>query len=158
MNKKNILFLKISLILIAVATFLLCIFWLPGLAERTAIANPEYAYLKYPILIMVYITAIPFYTAFYNAYGILNNIKSGEVFTQKPVGSLKTIRNCAISELMIYIILSAFLFFQNALHPGIAIAFAIIQFTALIIAVFAGVLIELLNKAIELKDDNDLTI
>ena len=158
MNKKNILFLKVSLILIAVVTILLCIFWLPGLAERTAISNPEYAYLRYPILIMIYITAIPFYIAFYRAYGILNNIKRGEVFTHKPLGSLKIIRNCAISELAIYIILSLFLFSQDALHPGIAIAFAIIQFTALIIAVFAGVLIELLNKAIELKDDNDLTI
>ena len=158
MNKKNIFILKVSLFLIAIITLILCLFWLPNLAERVAKANPEYAYLKYPVLILVYITAIPFYLAFYQAYKILNSINNGETFTDKPLDSLGIIKNCALSEIVIYLILTIFLLSQNALHPGVLIPFVAIMFAASIIAVFVSVLKELLGTAIEIKSENDLTV
>lgn len=158
MKKSNILFLKSVVIIISIIILILSIFWLPWMANYTAKLYPEYAHLKYPVLIGVYLTGVPFYIALFKAYMLLNHIEDGNAFSEKSVVILKDIKKCAFSEVIMYGVLLLFLLIQKALHPGIAIILCAIMFTAFTISVFAAVIQELLNTAIEIKTENDLTV
>lgn len=151
-------FLKLSVLFIGVIILLLCIFWLPWEARRTTEMFPEFAYLKYPVLLGLYITAIPFFIALYQFLKLLIYVEENSAFSELAVTSLKKIKYCANIITVLYIIGFFFLIFQNALHPGIAlIAFAII-FTAIIISLFSAVLQAILKNALDIKSENDLTI
>ena len=94
----------------------LCLTWLPQTASLSAEMYPEYAYLKYPILIGMYITAIPFFFAVYQAIRFLNTDEN-----IIAVNSLSYIKTCAYIIIILSVIGFAFLISQNVLHPGIAL-------------------------------------
>ncbi|GIP32084.1 DUF2975 domain-containing protein [Paenibacillus sp. J2TS4] len=151
-------FLKFAIVIIGIVALSLCIFWLPVLARNTAEINPDYAYLRYPVLIGVYITAIPFYIALYQALKLLHHIEKQNAFSELAVESLKHIKHCAVAIIILYVIGVTFLLFQNVLHSSIAMMGAIIIFATSSVAVFAAVLQELLKNALEIKSENDLTV
>ncbi|MFJ7738356.1 DUF2975 domain-containing protein [Lysinibacillus sp. NPDC097287] len=112
--------------------------------------NPEYAYLRFSVLIGLNITAIPFCLALYQALKLLNYINSENGFSERSVISLKQIKNYAMIIIILYVMGMIFLISQNALHPGITIICFVI--------IFAAVLQELLRSSLEIKGENDLTI
>lgn len=158
MKRGSLLFLKVTIFLLGLIILLLAIFWLPWLAHLSAELNPEYAYLQYPVLIGIYITALPFFTALYQSLKLLNYIEHGDAFSSPSVFSLKRIKYCAIAINILYLIGMFLLVLQNALHPGVAMIGLTISFASATIAVFAGVLEQLLKNALEIKSENDLTV
>ncbi|MFD1739581.1 DUF2975 domain-containing protein [Bacillus salitolerans] len=64
MKKGTTTFLKAAIIIIGFFVFALCI-WVPGLARSAAELNPEYPYLKIPVLVGLYIAVIPFFLSLY---------------------------------------------------------------------------------------------
>mgnify|MGYP001226934001 CR=1 FL=1 len=158
MKKGKTTFLKLAVVTIGSIFLILCIFWLPWLARNTVEMNPEYGYLRYPVLIGVYTTVIPFYIALYQALKILNLIENESAFSELAVESLKYIKYCAITLIILYVIGLTLLGFQDAFHSSIVIIGAIIIFAASAIALFAAVLQELLINALEIKSENDLTV
>jgi len=158
MRKGTTAFLKIAIFMIGLFVIVFCSFWLPGLASDAEKMNPEYAYLKLPVLLGLYITAIPFFLALNRAWRLLNDIESGNAFSERSVTFLRHIKNCATTIMIMYISGILLLAVNNALHPGIAVVGIIIIFATLVIAVFAAVLQELLRSALEIKEENDLTV
>ena len=158
MRNSTLTFLKVVLLIIAMVTLGLCTFALPSLAGNTAEMYPEYAFLKYPILIGLYFTVIPFFFAIYESYKLLNIIKDKNAFSESALISLRHIMICAITITTLYAIGFLIMAVSNALHPGIAILGLVIIFASLVIAVFSAVLRELLRSAIELKIENELTV
>nr|WP_156505916.1 DUF2975 domain-containing protein [Bacillus sp. SJS] len=154
----KITFLKITIFIIGLTILSLCIFLLPNLARDAAVMDPENAYLKIPVLMGLYLTAIPFFLALYQALKILNYIKRKDAFTDLSVISLGYVRNCAIAIIVLYVIGMIMLTVLNALHPGIALLGIVIIFASLVIAVFSAILQELLRNAIQLKSENELTV
>lgn len=158
MKRGTIISLKLAIFVIGIIMLGLCVIWLPWMAKNAAEMNPEYAYLRLPVLVGMYITAIPFFVALYQSLKLLRYIESGNAFSELVVISLKHIKHCAMGIIILYIIGFFFLVSQSALHPGIAIIGLAIIFGAFIIAVFAAVLQELLRNALEMKSENDLTV
>lgn len=158
MKRGTIISLKLAIFVIGIIMLGLCVIWLPWMAGSTAEMYPAFAYLKFPVLIGMYITAIPFFAALYQSLKLLRYIESGNAFSELVVISLKHIKHCAMGIIILYIIGLFFLVSQSALHPGIAIIGLAIIFGAFIIAVFAAVLQELLRNALEMKSENDLTV
>lgn len=158
MKRGTTIFLKITIFIIGAIVLALCLFWLPEQASKAAEMNPEYAYLRFPILIGLYMTAIPFFLALYQAWKLLNYIERGNAFSKSSVSSLRLIKNYAILIISLYGIGMLLLTLCNALHPGIAIIGIVIVFATLVISVFAAVLQELLRSALEIKTENDLTV
>ncbi|WP_240378190.1 DUF2975 domain-containing protein [Bacillus piscicola] len=158
MKQGTTLFLKVAVFYIGITVLALCIFLLPWLANDTAEMYPEFAYLRYPILIGLYITAIPFFIALYEALRLLNYIDRKNAFSDLSVNALRNIKYCAITISILYVIGTIFLLTQNALHPGIAIIAFTIIFSSIIIAVFAMVLQKLFKSALDIKLENDLTV
>ncbi|GGP16380.1 DUF2975 domain-containing protein [Oceanobacillus neutriphilus] len=158
MKRGTTIFLKAIVILIGLTVLTLCIFLLPWLANDTAKMFPEYAYLKYPVLIGLYVTAIPFFIALYQAFRLLNRIDNNTAFSEFSVKALNNIKYDAMIISFIYIIGAVFLLIVNALHPGIALIGLTIILASAVIAVFAEVLQRLLRNAIDMKSENDLTV
>ena len=158
MKRMTTAFLKVTVCIIGIIIIALSIFWLPWLANSTVEMFPEFSYLQYPVLIGLYVTSLPFLYALYQSFKILNYIEEGNAFSELSVKSLNYIKFCAVVISILYVIGAIFLMSQNALHPGIAIIGVIIVFTSFVIAVFSAILQKLLQHALDIKCENDLTV
>lgn len=158
MKHGSTLFLKIAVFLIGTPVFILCIVGLVSLVKNPA--NPEYAYILYPIVTGMFLTTIPFYFALYQAFKLLGYIDKNEAFSQFSVEALKKIKFCAITISGVYVVLMPFMFLlaDKDDAPGVVVMGAVPIFAAIVIAVFAAVLQRLLQVAIDIKSENDLTV
>lgn len=158
MKLRSTLFLKSAVFLIGVPIFALCTFGLFWLVKNPA--SPDYANLIYPIIIGIYLTAIPFYSALYQAFRLLGYIDTNMAFSELSVRALKYIKHCAITISTVYVVIMplVFLLAEKDDAPGLIIIGMVPIFASIVIAVFAAVLQRLLQEAIDIKSDNDLTI
>ncbi|MEI4619982.1 DUF2975 domain-containing protein [Bacillus pfraonensis] len=158
MKQVSTLFLKIAVMLIGIPILALCIFGLPWLANNPV--NPDYAYILYPILIIMYVSVIPFFVALYQAFRLLSYIDKNKAFSKLSVKALKNIKYCAITISLLYAVGMPFFYFMAEIDdaPGIILIGLVIIFASMVIAVFAAVLQKLLKEAIDIKSENDLTV
>lgn len=158
--KRETLFLKIVIFLIGIPVLGLSIFWLPWIANIAADINPELVYTKYLFLMSIYATAIPFFVALYQGFKLLSYIDKNIAFSELSVNSLKTIKYCAITISILYVVgMPLFILMAQADDaPGIVALGLVITFASIVIAAFAAILQKLLKNAVDLKSENDLTI
>lgn len=159
MKQGSTLFLKIAVLMIGTPVLALCIFGLPVLAKEATESNSEFAYVLYGFIVM-YVTAIPFFFALYQAFKLLSYIDKNKAFSELSVKALKKIKYCAITISILYVPGLPFFYKVAMLEdaPGIMLIGLGIIFASTIIAVFAAVLQRLLQEAINIKSENDLTI
>ena len=154
MKQVSTLFLKAVVVIIGLLVLAVCIFVLP--AGITSDKTGYYA----PILIGLYIPAIPFFFALYQTMKLLGNIDTNKAFSELSVRILKNIKYCAIiisglcSAGMTYIYYAA----ERDEAPGVILSGVIIIGASTVIATFAAVLHRLLQDALEIKSENDLTV
>jgi len=158
MKRGSTLFLKLALIIIAVPVLALAITGAIYLINHPA--DPDYDQLLYPIVIGLYVSTIPFYLAIYQAFKLLNYIDRNLAFSQVSVAALTKIKYSSIMFSAIYVVILPFFFMVAELDdaPGLIIIGGIPVFASLVIAVFAAVLQRLLQEAIHIKSENDLTV
>jgi hypothetical protein len=156
--KRETLFLKVAVILIGIPILGLCILGLPWLANNPV--NPDYAHILYPIVIGMYVSAIPFYIALYQAFKIISYIDKNNAFSELSVKALKNIKYCAITISTLYVVMLPFVYLvaEKDDAPGLIIIGMVPIFASTVIAVFAAVLQKLLKNAIDIKSENDFTV
>ena len=137
-----------------------CIFAVPAISSGVGVEWPELAYLKYPILIAGYLTAIPFFIALYQAFKLLSYIDKNTAFSVASVKALKYIKYCGIAMSILYFAGMPILFqiadADDA--PGLVLIGLALATAPLVVAVFAAVLQKLLQNAIDIKSENELTV
>lgn len=160
MKYGSTLFLKTAVILIGFPVIALCIFLVPEIASFAVELFPDKAYIKYLVLIDLYATAIPFYFALYQSFKLLHYIDKNKAFSELSVKALKNIKYCAIGFSSLYVVgMPIFYLIADADDaPGIILIGLGIIFASLVVAVFAAVLQKLLQEAIDIKSENDLTV
>ncbi|WP_156289834.1 DUF2975 domain-containing protein [Oceanobacillus salinisoli] len=160
MKRGSTLFLKLALIIIGIPVLALCIYMLPIIVRNLAEGMSGLDYVILGILIIMYVTAIPFYVALYQAFKLLSYIDGNKAFSELSVRALKKIKNCAITIGGLYILsLPLFYIFAELDDaPGVVIIGMMLVFAPMVIAVFAAVLQRLLQEAIHIKSENDLTV
>ncbi|MDR4887922.1 DUF2975 domain-containing protein [Fredinandcohnia sp. QZ13] len=157
-ERGNTLFLKVAIFFMGIVVLALCIFWLPWVANDLAVKNVEFAYLKYPLLIGIEVTLIPYLFALYQGFKLLSYIDKNNAFTHKSVQSLTIIKYCAAIISAWYVIGFFFVISQNAGNPGVLLIALVIIFACFVVSVFAAVLQKLLKNAIAIQEENDLTV
>ncbi|OIK20270.1 MULTISPECIES: DUF2975 domain-containing protein [Bacillus] len=159
MKKATTFFLKLAVILIGIPVLAFCIFSAPKIGDFAGDLYPELAYMKSLILILLYGAAVPFYFALYQAFNLLRYIDQNTAFSELSVKALKNIKCCAITISIWYVFgLPLFHFIGKKVDPPIGFVGLIIIFASLVIAIFAAVLQRLLQEAINIKSENDLTV
>ena len=156
--KRETLFLRVAVILLGIPVVAFSAVALPMLMSNPV--NPAYAHLLYPMVLILYITVIPFFIALYQAFQLLNYIDKNQAFSEISVKALNKIKYCAITISALYIVMMPFTFFvaEKDDAPGLILFGMIPIFAAMVIAIFAAVLQKLLNNAILIKSETDLTI
>ncbi|ALC89061.1 hypothetical protein AM500_04085 [Bacillus sp. FJAT-18017] len=158
MKRGSTLFLRLALFLIGTPVLACGSFGLYWLMRNPA--NPEYAHILYPIVIGMYVSAIPFFTALYQALKLLGFIDKNQAFSDLSVNALRKIKISAMVFSGVYVVILPFVFMVAELDdaPGLVIVGMVPVFAGLVIAVFAAVLQRLLKEAIDIKSENDLTV
>ena len=160
MGKVTTLFLKLAVILLGVPVFALCIFAVPEMADLATKLLPETTFIIYFVYIAFDTSAIPFYIALYQAFKLLRTIDENKAFSNLSVNALMKIKYCAIAISILHAaVLPLFYLYANVDDaPGVIFVGLIVPFASVIIAVFAAVLQKLLQEAINIKSENDLTV
>ncbi|MFJ7649402.1 DUF2975 domain-containing protein [Lysinibacillus sp. NPDC097279] len=152
-------FLKVFLFLAGIAVLALCIFLVPRIANFSSTLYPNIALMKYPIFIVMYGAAVPFYFALYQTFNLLRYIEENTAFSDLSVKALKNIKYCAVTISGFYIVgMPLFSFIAKKVDPPVGFIGLIIIFASFVIAVFAAILQRLLQEAINIKSENDLTV
>ncbi|CAH0214065.1 hypothetical protein SRABI80_02128 [Peribacillus frigoritolerans] len=68
------------------------------------------AYVVYGLLMVMYVSAIPFYFALYQSFNLLSYIDKNQAFSELSVRALKKIKKCAITISGLYVVALPFVF------------------------------------------------
>ncbi len=158
MKQPSTLFLKIVLVLIAIVT-LAGMLWFPQIEGRAANLDLISIYSN-PFIIYLYIASTPIFIGLYQALTLLNLIDANKAFSQQAVNTLKNMKFAALSLIgfiavaLIYIRLFA----QGDDPAGPTVLGISMIFAFGIIATAAGLFQKLLQNAVDIKSENDLTV
>jgi hypothetical protein len=150
--------LRIIIVFAALTGAFLSFVIAPALGREAVLMNPELEYMYWPCLIFIWITAVPFYFSLYKGWLICQEISNDNSFCQENAQRLKEISKLALSECILYSVAMIILFVLNLLHPSILLMTLFIIFVGISIAVVSAAISHLVEKASELKKENDLTI
>ncbi|MRG85928.1 DUF2975 domain-containing protein [Salinibacillus xinjiangensis] len=158
MKRGTTLFLRMAVILMGLPVLALSIFGLYFLARNPV--NPEFAHIIYPAIVGMYGSTVPYFIALYQSFKLLNYIDRNQAFSDLSVKALGKIKICAMIFSSLYVVILPFVFIMAEYDdaPGLVIIGMVPVFAAMVIAVFAAVLQRLLQEAIRIKSENDLTV
>lgn len=146
--------LRVAVLGFAAAILALCVFALPA-----GIASDNAGMYRW-ILAGMYIPAIPFFYAIYETMKLLRYIDAGTAFSGQSVTVLKHIKYSAYSIAGLYAVGMPYVYYvaDKDDAPGVVAIGCILVAASAAIAVLAAVLQQLLQAAIAIKSENDLTV
>jgi Protein of unknown function (DUF2975) len=160
MRKGSTIFLQVVIVLIGIGSLALLL-WEPHIEGRNAHATLFQIYFNDPFLAYAYTASIAFFVALYQAFKLLGYVERGEVFSQRAVKALRTIKHCAMSLVGFLAGAEAYFFIvmrgKDDIAGGVMMGLAMI-FVSAVVATAAAVFERTLQSAVELKSENDLTV
>ena len=158
MRRSSTMFLQVVIVLIGIGTLALMI-WEPHIEGRNAHATLFEIYFKDPFLAYAYVASIPFFVALYQAFKVLGYAGQNKVFSQAAVKALRTIKFCAISIIGFVAVSVLFMPFADPddRPPGVVMRI-LITFGAIVVATAAAMFERILQNAVDMKSENDLTV
>ncbi|WP_411844125.1 DUF2975 domain-containing protein [Salinicoccus sp. HZC-1] len=160
MKRSSTLFLKFALIIIGLPVLAICIALMPMIVKNVGDGIEGWDALMLGMLTIMYVTAIPFYMALFQAFKLLSYIDKNIAFSDQSVNALRKIKHYAMIMTGLYVLnLPLFYIFAELDDaPGVIIVGMMFIFAPLVITVFAALLEKLLQEAIKIKTENDLTV
>ncbi len=158
MKRGPAIFLQVLVVLVGLGAIALLL-WEPQIEGRNKHATLFEVYFQDPFLAYVYVASIPFFVAVVQAFKVLGYAGRNQIFSQAAVRSLRTIKYCAIAIVAFVagaevIILSH----VNEDRAGGVFMGIVIAFTSVVIATAAAVFERILQNAVDIKAENDLTV
>ena len=159
MKRSSTIFLQVVIVLIALVTLAAMIHF--PLTEGRATNLDLFHIYADPFIVYGYLASISFFVALYQAFKLLGLIGQNKVFSLSSVKALRIIKYCAI-VLGILIVLAG-LYIKIAHAPdddpaGFLAMCMVTTFISIIVATAAAVFEKLLQKAVDIKSENDLTV
>ena len=158
MQRSAIIFLQVVIVLIGIGALVLML-WEPHLEGRNVHATVFQIYFDDPFLAFAYTGSIPFFVALYHAIKVLGYAGQNKIFSQPAVKSLRTIKYCAIA-IIGFVLLAEFFIMLNTSDDragGVFIG-VLITLGSIIVATAAAMLERILQNAVDIKSENDLTV
>ncbi len=160
MKKSSTIFLQVVIVALSIGVIGLML-WEPRLEGRNAHATLFAIYFKDPFLAYMYIASIPFFVALYQAFRVLEYTGQNEVFSQAAVNALRTIKYCALATAGFIVGAEAYLFIairgKDDIAGGVMMGLVAI-FASIVIGTAAAVFERILQNAVDIKSENDLTV
>jgi hypothetical protein len=158
MKKGATIFLKFVICLIAIGA-LIWLIWFPQLEDRAVNLDLISIYAD-PLIIYAYIGSIPFFVALYQAFKLLGYVDGNQVFSQSSVDAVRKIKYCALTfgGFIVLGILYIRLSVVDDDPAGVTALGIFTTFACVVIATAAAVFQRLLQNAVDIKSENDLTV
>jgi len=152
-------FLQTVIVLIALAA-LAVLLWEPHVEGRNAHATAFEIYFQDPFLAYAYVASIPFFIALYRAFKVLGYAGRNQLFSPPAVKAMRTIKLCAIAIIGFVVVGEVFVLkHDDKEDPGAGVFMGLlITFASAVIATAAAVFERVLQNAVDLKSENDLTV
>jgi hypothetical protein len=133
--------------------------WEPHIEGRNQHATLFEIYFKDPFLAYAYVASISFFVALYQAFKVLGYAGQNDIFSQAAVKALRTIKSCAIAIIGFVAVSVIFMMFDDPddRPPGVFMRM-LITFPSIVVAAAAAVFERILQNAVEIKSENDLTV
>ena len=159
MKRSSTVFLQIVIVLIGVGALALLL-WEPQIEGVNAHATNFEIYFKDPFLALVYIGSIPFFAALYQAFKVLGYAGHNKIFSKEAVKSLRTIKYCALAIIGFVVVEEIFIILNHGSDDPAGGVFmgVLITFGCIVIATAAAMFERILQNAVDIKSENDLTV
>ena len=159
MKRSSTIFLQIVIVLIGIGALVLLL-WEPHLEGRNAHATNFEIYFKDPFLALVYVGSIPFFVALYQAFKVLGYAGQNKIFSQAAVKALRTIKYCALATIGFVVVEEIFIMLNHGSDDPAGGVFmgVLITFGSIVIATAAAMFERILQNAVDIKSENDLTV
>ncbi|MES2213541.1 MAG: DUF2975 domain-containing protein [Patescibacteria group bacterium] len=159
MKKSSTVFLQMVVLALGVGALALLL-WEPQIEGVNAHATNFEIYFKDPFLALMYIGSIPFFVALWQAYKLLRYAGQNKVFSQPAVNALRTIKYCALTIIGFVVLEEIFIMLNHGTDDAAGGVFmgVLITFGSVVIATAAAMFERILQNALDIKSENDLTV
>jgi len=159
MKRTSTIFLQAVIVLIGIVALVILIRF--PLTEGRAAKLDLFSIYSDPFILYGYAASIAFFVALYKTFKLLGYIGQNKAFSSSSVGALKSIKYCAI--VLSILIATAGLYIRISHNkeddPAGFLAICILTtFVSIIVATAAAIFEKILQKAKDMKSENDLTI
>src|SRR6185503_1701580 len=159
MKRGSTIFLQVVIVLIGIGV-LAALLWEPQVEGRNVHATQFEIYFKDPFLAYIYLAFVPFFVGLYQAFKIVGYARRNELSSHPSVRAVRTIKYCALTTATFILGAEVYLFIfirgKDDIAGGVAMGAFIILVSA-IIATAAAVFERILQNAVDIKSENDLT-
>ena len=157
MRRRSTTFLQVVTVFIGIGSLALLL-WEPHIEGRNAHATLMDTYLRDPFLWYVYVGSIPFFIALYEAFRLLGWAGSREgAFSDRAIRAARRIRKCTRVTIGFIVLGVVILTFVGEERPPAVFMGLVMTVAFLVIGASAAALERLLQGAVDLHSDNDLT-
>lgn len=158
LKRRSTLFLQTVIVLIGLAALALLL-WEPHVEGRNANATVFEIYFKDPFLAFAYVGSVPFFVALFQGFKVLGYAGRNQVFSPAAVGALRTIRYCALAIIGFVAVGEVIILSQtNEDRAGGVFMGLLVTFGSIVMAAAAATFERILQSAVDLKAENDLTV
>lgn len=156
MKQGSTTILRAVVVSIGLVVLGVCLFGLPQLIAAELSGDFDYG----PIFLGLYVPAVPFFFALHQAMKILGNIDKNKAFSKSSVRSFRNIKYCALLISGLFAAGMPYVFYvaDRDDAPGLAAVGFVIIGASFVIATAAAVFERLVQNAVDIKSENDLTV
>lgn len=158
MKKSGAIFLQLVIVALGIGALFLLL-WEPHIEGVNAHAKFFEVYLD-PFIALVYIGSIPFFMALYQAFKVLRYAGQNKIFSQEAVNALRTIKYCAITIIGFVVVEEIFIMLNHGSNDpagGVFMGLLVI-FGSGMVSIVAKMFERILQNAVDIKSENDLTV
>lgn len=159
MKRSSTIFLQAVIVLIGILALVIMIRF--PLTEGRAVNLDLFHIYADPFIMYGYLASIAFFVSLYQAFKLLGYIRQNKVFSLNSVKALRTIKYCAIILSVLIVMAGIYIkiFHAQDDDPAGFLAMCIVTtFVSGVIATAAAVFERLLQNAVDIKSENDLTV
>lgn len=156
MKRGSTLVLKSAVVVIGLTILAICVLALPALIKSELNGDFDYGL----IFAGMYIPAIPFFIALHQSLKLLGYIDRNKTFSAPAVRALKNIKYCAFAISGLFMAGMPYIFYLGDKDdaPGVVALGLVIIGASAVIGAAAAVFQRLLQNAVDIKSENDLTV
>ena len=159
MKRISIIFLQAVIVLIGIVALAILIRF--PLTEGRAKNLDLFSIYFDPLILYGYAASIAFFVALYKAFKLLGYIGQNKLFSPNSVRTLRSIKHCAIIFCILIVTAGIYIriFHNKEDDPAGFLAMCIgVTFISIAVATAVAVLEKILQNAVDMKSENDLTI
>jgi hypothetical protein len=160
MKRGSTIFLQIVVLLLG-AGVLAFLLGLPQVEGRNVHSTQFEIYFKDPFLAYLYLAFIPFFIGLYQGFRILGYARRDEIFFQRSVRALRIIKYCALTTAIFILGAEVYIFIfvrgTDDIAGGVMMG-AFVILACAVIGTAAAVFERVLQNAVDIKSENDLTV